>query len=155
MRVLLVEDNPGDVGLVIEGMSTAPVPVELDVATDGVEAMEILRRHPSPGVAGGPHLVILDLNLPRRDGRQVLREIRSDAVWRRIPVVVLTSSDAESDVASSYELGANCYLTKPLDLSAYLGMVHSIAGFWLRLVCLPVVPLEPASAADQTSDRGA
>jgi two-component system, chemotaxis family, response regulator Rcp1 len=137
MRVLLVEDNPGDVGLVEEGLADSPLRVELAVAKDGVEAMEYLRAYREGEPSGMPNLIILDLNLPRRSGRQVLADIRRDAEMCLIPVVILTSSEAETDVAECYQLGANCYLTKPIDLSMYLSVVRGIESFWLRLAALP------------------
>ncbi|GGL06913.1 response regulator [Mangrovihabitans endophyticus] len=139
MRVLLVEDNPGDVDLVAEGLEESPLPVELAVARDGVEALSWLglRRGAEPPEI--PSLIILDLNLPRRNGWQVLEEIRRDSEFFRVPVVVLTSSDAAEDIDACYDRGANCYLTKPIDLKMYMSVVRHIEAFWLHLVALPGV----------------
>jgi chemotaxis family two-component system response regulator Rcp1 len=136
IEILLVEDNPGDVRLTIEGLKEGKVRNNLHVATDGVEAMEFLRRSAEPG-AVRPDLILLDLNLPRMDGREVLSAIKSDARLRTIPVVVLTTSRAEQDVLRSYELQANCYITKPVDLEQFITVVKSIEDFWLTIVTLP------------------
>jgi two-component system, chemotaxis family, response regulator Rcp1 len=136
-HLLLVEDNPADVELARETLAGSKLHLELSVASDGVQAIEYLR---GTGRAAGrtrPDLILLDLNLPRKDGRQVLSEIKSDVVLRRIPVVVLTSSEAERDIARSYDLGANCYVTKPLDLRAFQAIVHQVETFWFTIVKLP------------------
>ncbi len=137
MNVLLIEDNPGDVGLVTEGLAESALDVDVVVARDGVEAMDYLRSRRDRGGSSLPNLIILDLNLPRRNGQQVLRDLRADAELGTIPVVILTSSQADIDVDTCYELGANCYLTKPIDLSRYLSVVRGIETFWLRMVALP------------------
>jgi CheY-like chemotaxis protein len=133
VEILLVEDNPGDVRLTIEALRDSTLAHRLSVARDGVEALAFLRRE------GGvrPDLILLDLNLPRKDGREVLSEIKADAALRTIPVVVLTTSRAEQDVLHSYELQANCYITKPVDLMQFMTVVRSIEDFWLTIVTLP------------------
>jgi CheY-like chemotaxis protein len=133
IKVLLVEDDPGDVLLVREAMSHDKVKNELQVANDGVLALEHLRDPNIPL----PDLVLLDLNLPRKDGREVLAEIRSDPALSLIPVVVLTTSDAEADVLRSYELRANAFVTKPVDLKSFLKVVQEIDHFFVSIVKLP------------------
>ncbi len=137
IEILLVEDNPGDVRLTQEALGEAKVRNNLAVARDGVEALSYLRREPPFEDATRPDLVLLDLNLPRKDGREVLAEIKADPVLRRLPVVVLTTSSAEKDVLESYNLYANCYITKPVDLDQFVGIVSSIEDFWLTIVKLP------------------
>jgi len=133
IEILLIEDNPGDVRLTIEGLSESKVRNTLHVAKDGVEAMDLLRRADGPR----PDLILLDLNLPRMDGREVLTAIKSDPKLKIIPVVVLTTSRAEQDILRSYELQANCYITKPVDLEKFMTVVKSIEDFWLTIVRLP------------------
>jgi chemotaxis family two-component system response regulator Rcp1 len=136
IEILLVEDNPGDVRLTVEGLKEGKVHNRLQVARDGVEAMAYLRDpHNSR-----PDLILLDLNLPRKDGREVLLEIKSDSRLKTIPIVVLTTSRAEQDVLRSYELQANCYITKPVDLEQFMTVVRSIEDFWLTIVTLPHPP---------------
>lgn len=137
VEILLVEDNPGDVRLTIEGLKEGKVRNNLSVARDGVEAMQFLRREGQHTGATRPDVILLDLNLPRMDGREVLAAIKSDARLKTIPVVVLTTSRAEQDVLRSYELQANCYITKPVDLEQFLTVVRSIEDFWLTIVTLP------------------
>ena len=137
IEILLVEDNPGDVRLTIEAMREAKLSNRLHVAEDGVEAMQFLRREGRFGDAPRPDLILLDLNLPKKDGREVLAEIKSDPVLKRIPVVVLTTSHAEEDVLRAYDLHANCYVTKPVDLEQFMKIVKQIDEFWLKLVILP------------------
>jgi two-component system, chemotaxis family, response regulator Rcp1 len=137
VEILLVEDNPGDVRLTIEGLKEGKVYNNLHVARDGVEALAYLRREGKHAGAVRPDLILLDLNLPRMDGREVLSAIKSDARMRTIPVVVLTTSRAEQDVLGSYDLHANCYITKPVDLEQFMTVVKSIENFWLRVVTLP------------------
>ena len=139
IEILLVEDNPGDVRLTVEGLKESKVRNNLHVARDGVEAMEFLRRTGRYGGAVRPDLILLDLNLPRMDGREVLAEVKSDAKLKTIPVVVLTTSRAEQDVLRSYELQANCYITKPVDLEQFIAVVKSIEDFWFTIVTLPHV----------------
>jgi CheY-like chemotaxis protein len=137
VEILLVEDNPGDVRLTIEGLKEAKVRNNLHVARDGVEALEFLRRQGQFDDAVRPDLILLDLNLPRMDGREVLAVIKSDPDLKTIPVVVLTTSSAEQDVLHSYELQANSYITKPVDLEQFIKVVRSIEDFWLTIVTLP------------------
>lgn len=137
IRVLLVEDNPGDVRLTTEAFRDWKVRTHLDVVGDGVEAMAYLRGEGPYTGAGSPDLILLDLNLPRKNGREVLEEIKEDEKLRRIPVVVLTSSTAEEDIFRSYDLHVNCYVTKPLDFEQFCKVVHAIGDFWLTVVKLP------------------
>ena len=137
IEILMVEDNPGDVRLTMEALRESKVRNNLHVAGDGVEAMAVLRREGQHAGAVRPDLILLDLNLPRMDGREVLSAIKSDAKLKTIPVVVLTTSRAEQDVLRSYELQANCYITKPVDLEQFLTVVRSIEDFWFTIVTLP------------------
>jgi len=137
IEILLVEDNPGDVRLTVEGLNEGKVRNNLHVAKDGVEALAFLRREGNYADAVRPDLILLDLNLPRKDGRQVLSEIKADVALKTIPVVVLTTSRAEQDVLHSYQLQANCYITKPVDLEQFITVVKSIEDFWLTIVTLP------------------
>lgn len=135
--ILLVEDNPGDARLAQEALRESKLRNVIHLVRDGVEAMEFLRRAGRFGDAVTPDLVLLDLNLPRKDGREVLAELKQDPVLRRIPVVILTTSKDEEDVLRSYNLHANCYITKPIDLEQFLRVVRSIEDFWLTIVKLP------------------
>jgi CheY-like chemotaxis protein len=135
--VLLVEDSPGDVRLTREAFREANGSIRLHVAMDGVEAMAFLRREGVHANSPRPDLILLDLNLPRMDGREVLARIKADASLKLIPAVILTTSDSEIDVVKSYELQANCYLTKPVQLEAFESQVKSISDFWLTAVRLP------------------
>ncbi|ODN69768.1 response regulator [Methylobrevis pamukkalensis] len=137
IQVLLVEDNPADADLTRETLETSKLHIELSVARDGVEALDHLRRAPGYDGMPRPDLILLDLNLPRMDGRQLLAEIRADDALQSIPVVVLTSSEAERDIAESYRLGANCYVIKPVDLKAFQTIVEAVEGFWFTVVKLP------------------
>lgn len=137
IEILLVEDNPGDVRLTREILKETKVRNNLHVAADGVEAMDFLRRKGKHAGAVRPDLILLDLNLPKMDGSQVLSEIKEDADLRRIPVVILTTSKAEQDVVKSYNLHANCYIAKPVDLEQFIAVVKAIEGFWLTIVKLP------------------
>ncbi len=137
IEILLVEDNPGDVRLTREALEEGKILNRLTVATDGVEALAILRRQGKHADAKSPDLILLDLNLPKKDGREVIAEIKQDPKLKHIPVVVLTSSKAEQDIIKTYNLGANCYVTKPVDLDQFLTMVKSIQKFWLCVVELP------------------
>jgi chemotaxis family two-component system response regulator Rcp1 len=137
IEILLVEDNPADARLVLEGFKDAKVKNKLHVVADGVQAMAFLRREGAYTAVPRPDLVLLDLNLPRKDGREVLSEIKTDPALRRIPVAVLTSSDAEQDIYKSYDLHANCYLTKPLGIDQFNEVIRSIENFWLVTVKLP------------------
>jgi two-component system, chemotaxis family, response regulator Rcp1 len=136
-QILLVEDNPGDVWLVKNAIQSADSHVAISVAVDGREALDFLRRENSFASSPRPDIIVLDLNLPRVNGREVLREIKEDPVLRTIPVVVLTSSSAEEDIVKAYELNANCYVTKPLELNKYQEVVRGIRRFWLETVNLP------------------
>ena len=137
IQILLVEDNPGDVRLTVEALRGAKVANELHVVGDGEEAIAYLRNQGSYADAPRPDIILLDLNLPRKDGREVLEEIKSDNELKRIPVVVLTTSKAEEDVLRTYNLHANCYVTKPVDLEKFMVVVKSIDVFWLTVVTLP------------------
>lgn len=137
-NILLVEDNPGDIRLFQEALSMHGTDDNISVAQNGEDALRMLRRESPFSTAPRPNLVVLDLNLPRKDGRQVLAEIKADPKLRRIPVVILTTSDAERDVNRAYDLHANCYIRKPLDLDQYLDAISSCEAFWLNVVCLPV-----------------
>ena len=137
IEILLVEDSPGDARLTEEALRDANTLVHLHVAADGVEAMAFLRRAPGHEHAPRPHLILLDLNLPRMDGREVLALIKEDDELRTIPTIILTTSAAEADITKSYELQANCYLTKPVELDAFESVVKSINDFWLTKVALP------------------
>ena len=139
IEILLVEDNPGDVRLTIEALKEAKVINHLTVVRDGVEALTFLRRQDPYAAAPRPHLIVLDLNLPKKDGREVLADIKADDTLKRIPVVVLTTSQDEQDVLKSYNLHANCYITKPVDLDQFVRVVRSIEDFWLGIVVLPAV----------------
>ncbi len=137
IEILLVEDNPGDVRLTKEALKEGKVYSNLHTVKDGVEAMEFLRRKGKYKDVPRPDIILLDLNLPRKDGREVLEEIKSDNELKRIPVVVLTTSKAEEDVLRTYNLHANCYVTKPVDLEKFMVVVKSIDVFWLTVVTLP------------------
>jgi len=137
VEILLVEDNPGDVRLTKEALREGKVYNNLHWAKDGVEALEFLRREGKHAKAPRPDIILLDLNLPKKDGREVLEIIKSDDGLKNIPVVVLTTSKAEEDVARSYALHANCYVTKPVDLEKFIVVVKSIDRFWLTVVTLP------------------
>jgi len=136
IEVLLVEDNPGDVRLTLEAMKESKVINNLNVANDGVEAMAYLRREGAHQNVMRPDLILLDLNLPRKNGREVLAEVKADQSLRLIPVVVLTTSQAEEDIVRSYNLHANCYVTKPVDLDQFIEVVKSINDFWFSVVKL-------------------
>ena len=134
IEILLVEDNPGDVRLTIEALKEGKVLNKLHVVKDGVEAMDFLlgkNDHPRPD------LILLDLNLPKKDGREVLADIKKDPDLRRIPVVILTTSKAEQDILKSYDLHANCYITKPVDLTQFIEVIKAIEEFWLTVAILP------------------
>jgi two-component system, chemotaxis family, response regulator Rcp1 len=136
-ELLLVEDNPGDVRLTIEALKEGRVINHLTVVRDGEEAIAMLRRQGHYANAARPDLILLDLNLPRKGGLEVLAEIKQDPDLRQIPVVVLTTSQAEQDVLRTYDLHANCYIVKPVDLNQFMNVVQSIKSFWLALVMLP------------------
>jgi two-component system, chemotaxis family, response regulator Rcp1 len=136
IEILLVEDNPGDVRLTKEALKDARVRNNLHVARDGVDAMAFLRREETHADAVRPDLVLLDLNLPRKNGREVLSDIKNDPALCHIPVVVLTTSQSDNDITESYRLGANAYVSKPVDLQQFLHVVSSIKEFWLEIVKL-------------------
>jgi len=137
VEILLVEDNPGDVRLTREALKEGKIRNNLHVAMDGVEALAFLRQEGAHAGAPRPDIILLDLNLPRKNGREVLEEIKEDPVLRQIPVVVLTTSEAEQDVARAYTLHANCYISKPVDLDQFINVIRSIEDFWLTVVKLP------------------
>lgn len=138
VEILLVEDNPGDVRLTVEALKDGKVSNNLSVVGDGVEALAFLRGEGKYANASRPDLILLDLNLPRKDGREVLAEIKTDEHLKRIPVVVLTSSEAEQDILKAYDLHVNCYITKPVDLDQFIKVVKSIECFWFTIVKLPL-----------------
>jgi len=137
IEVLLIEDSPGDVRLTREALKDAKMHISLNVASDGVEAMAFLERQGKFANAPRPDLILLDLNLPKKDGREVLKDIKESATLGSIPVVILTMSGSEADILMSYKLHANCYITKPVDLDGFLKVVQSIDSFWLSVVKLP------------------
>lgn len=137
IEILLIEDNPGDVRLTKEALRDAKIHINVHVAEDGVEALEFLRNKGKYEESPKPHLILLDLNLPRKDGREVLEEIKDDEQLKKIPVVVLTTSKSEKDIAKSYNLHANCYITKPVDLTQFTEIVKTIESFWFTIVKLP------------------
>ena len=137
IEVLLVEDNIGDVRLTQEALKEGRLLVNLTVARDGIEAMDILQQKNSYAGATRPDLVLLDLNLPRKDGREVLREIKADPALKTIPVVILTTSEADADVRATYGAHANCYITKPVDMDRFFEIVKMLEEFWFTIVKLP------------------
>lgn len=138
VEILLVEDSPGDVRLTKEALKEGKVLNNLNVVGDGVEALAFLRREGPYVNMTRPDLILLDLNLPKKDGREVLEAIKNDPDLKRIPVVILTTSSAEKDVLKSYDLHANCYVTKPVDFEQFITVVKSVEDFWLTVVKLPV-----------------
>jgi chemotaxis family two-component system response regulator Rcp1 len=136
-EVLLVEDSPGDVRLTQEAFRDANKSIRLHVAADGVEAMAFLKREGAHAYAPRPDMILLDLNLPKMDGREVLAHIKADSVLKTIPTVILTTSEAETDIVKSYQLQANCYLTKPVQFDEFASLVKIINDFWLTRVKLP------------------
>lgn len=137
VEILLVEDNPGDARLTMEALREAKMRNNLSVVRDGVEAMAFLRREGVYSKAPRPDIVLLDLNLPKMDGREVLAQVKADPELRRIPVVVLTTSRAEEDILRTYDLHANCYVSKPVGFEQFMDVVRSIESFWLSIVTLP------------------
>ncbi|MBU1050202.1 response regulator [Candidatus Bipolaricaulota bacterium] len=135
--ILLVEDNEGDARLAKEALKEAKVANTLHWVEDGEEAMKFLHQEGKYSESPRPQVILLDLNLPKKDGREVLAAIKHDEALRRIPVVILTASEAESDIMKTYDLHANCYITKPIDLDQFLKVVKAIEGFWLTIVKLP------------------
>lgn len=139
IEILLVEDNPGDVRLIIEAFKEGKVNNNLSIVEDGFEAILYLRREGKYTDVPRPDLILLDLNLPKKDGREVLSEIKNDPGFKKIPVIVLTTSQAELDVLKSYELNANCYVSKPVEFDRFLSVIKSIEDFWLNIVKLPSI----------------
>lgn len=137
IEILLVEDNAGDVRLTVEAFRDAKVRNNMAVVRDGVEAMQYLRQEGEFSDNERPDVILLDLNLPRMDGREVLAKLKKDPSLKKIPVVILTTSEAESDILQAYELHANCYITKPVDLKQFVTVVKSIEDFWFEIVKLP------------------
>ncbi|ODH01194.1 response regulator [Nostoc sp. KVJ20] len=137
IEVLLVEDNPGDAQLTRIALEDSKISIHLNVVEDGVEAMAFLRKQDKYAKVPHPDIILLDLNLPRKDGREVLAEIKGDENLKRIPVVVLTTSQAEEDILKAYNLCANCYITKPVDFDQFVKIVQSIENFWFAIVKLP------------------
>jgi two-component system, chemotaxis family, response regulator Rcp1 len=137
IEILLVEDSPSDTDLTVAALEGAKITNRLSIVEDGIQAMEFLRRQGAYAKAARPDLILLDLNMPRKDGRAVLAEIKSDPALQHIPVVVLTTSQAEKDVLQSYTLHANCYIVKPVDFQQFLDVVKAIEHFWLTVVKLP------------------
>lgn len=139
VEILLVEDNPGDIRLTEEAFKETKLNNNLSVVKDGVEALSFLRKEGEYSSAARPDIILLDLNLPRMDGRELLAIIKEDPDLRRIPVVVLTTSDDEKDILTTYNLHANCYITKPVDLNQFGEIVKNLEGFWFQIVRLPPV----------------
>lgn len=137
VEILLVEDNPGDVRLTQEALKDAKVKNNLSVVVNGADALAFLKREGDYIQAPQPDLILLDLNLPVKSGMEVLKEIKADGAFRSIPVVILTTSEAEEDILKAYNLNANCYVTKPLDINQFVKVVKSIEDFWLTIVKLP------------------
>lgn len=137
VEILLVEDSPSDATLTIEALEAGKVANKLTLVEDGVEAMDFLKRRGKYAGATRPDLIMLDLNLPRKDGREVLSEIKNDPDLKVIPIIVLTTSHSDKDILQSYQLNANCYITKPVDFTQFIDVVKSIEKFWLTVVTLP------------------
>ncbi len=137
IEILLVEDNPGDVRLTVEALKDSRIINHMSIVKDGMEAIAYLRREGAYAEAVRPDLILLDLNLPKKNGHEVLQEIKGDAALSNIPVVILTTSKAEQDILTSYTLHANCYITKPVDLEQFITVIKSIEDFWLTIVKLP------------------
>ena len=139
INILLIEDNPGDVRLTQEAFKEGKVSTNLDIAMDGVEAIKFLRKEDSYANVATPDLILLDLNLPKRDGREVLKEIKADEELKRIPIVILTTSNAEQDIIKSYNLHVNCYINKPVDYDKFFDIIQKIEDFWLKTAILPTM----------------
>ncbi len=144
IEILLVEDSPSDTELTVEALKDFKVRNHVSIVEDGVQAMQFLRRQGPYAGAPRPDLIMLDLNLPRKDGREVLADIKGDDQLKTIPIVVLTTSRAEQDILRAYQLNANCYITKPVDFNQFLEVVRSIESFWLFVVTLPPEPITGA-----------
>lgn len=139
INILLIEDNPGDVRLTQEAFKEGRLSISLDVTMDGVEAIKYLRKQAPYADVTTPDLILLDLNLPKRDGREVLKEIKMDSYLKRIPVVILTTSNAEQDIMKSYDLHVNCYINKPVDFDKFFDIIQKIEDFWLTTAILPTM----------------
>jgi len=137
IKILLVEDNPGDVRLIVEALRESKVIASIAVAKDGIEGLDMLHKRPPFEEESRPDLILLDLNLPRMDGREFLEVIKKSPDFKQIPVVILTTSSAEQDIVQAYKLHANCYITKPVDLEQFINIVQSIDDFWFSIVQLP------------------
>jgi len=137
VEILLVEDNPGDVRLTIEALKESKILNKLNVVDDGIEALAYLNKEGKYKDRPHPDLIILDLNLPRKDGREVLAEIKEHKDFKRIPIVILTISEAEEDILKTYQLHANCFITKPVDINQFIKVVKSVSNFWFSIVKLP------------------
>ncbi|HMQ48104.1 MAG TPA: response regulator [Saprospiraceae bacterium] len=138
-NILLIEDNPGDIRLTQEAFKEGSTKVNLEVVTDGVEALRYLRKESNYMDKQSPDLILLDLNLPKKDGREILEEIKNDQSLRKIPIVVLTTSNAGKDILNSYDLHANCYIKKPHDFDKFFDIIHKIEEFWLSTTILPTM----------------
>jgi CheY-like chemotaxis protein len=139
INILLIEDNPGDVRLTQEAFKEGKVSTNLDIVMDGVEAIKYLRKQEKYANAVTPDLILLDLNLPKRDGREVLKEVKADEHLKRIPIVILTTSNAEQDIIKSYNLHVNCYINKPVDYDKFFDIIQKIEDFWLKTAILPTM----------------
>ena len=137
INILLIEDNPGDVRLTLEALKESKIINNLQVVEDGIEALSYLKKDGNYKDKPRPDLIILDLNLPKKDGREVLGEIKSEDSLKQIPIVILTTSEAEEDIIKSYELHANCYITKPVNMEQFVKVVKSVGEFWFSIVMLP------------------
>lgn len=135
--ILLVEDNPGDVRLTEEALEESKLINNLHVVTDGIEAMKFLKKKGEYANAARPDIILLDLNLPKKDGREVLAEIKQDEILKRIPIVILTTSKSEEDILRTYDLHANCYVSKPVDFDEFIKIVQAVHSFWFTIVKLP------------------
>jgi len=154
IQILLVEDNPGDADLTRESLAASKLRIELTVAVTGTEALDFMHKRGRFASASRPDLILLDLNLPRIDGRAVLEDIKQDVDLKRIPVCILTSSEAETDVVQGYNLGANCYVVKPLDFKTFQNIVQAVEGFWFTIVKLPSRPEDARSGTNASTDTG-
>ena len=139
INILLIEDNPGDVRLTQEAFKEGKVSTNLEIVMDGVEAIKYLRKQEKYADAATPDLILLDLNLPKRDGREVLKEVKADDELKRIPIVILTTSNAEQDIIKSYNLHVNCYINKPVDYDKFFDIIQKIEDFWLKTAILPTM----------------
>lgn len=139
VNILLIEDNPGDVRLTQEAFKEGRIEISMEVAMDGVEAIKYLRKEGQYVNKVTPDLILLDLNLPKKDGREVLKEIKTDSFLKRIPVVILTTSNAEQDIMKSYNLHVNCYINKPVDFDKFFDIIQKIEDFWLTTAILPTM----------------